>query len=70
MTQNKQLIFWFVFSVRMSDLVGIWDVSLSDGLHQVEFEHGTTTGKRVIRIDGKVITEPTSTSFTHRFINQ
>ena len=38
----------------MSDLVAVWEVSLSDGLHLVEFEHGTTTGKRVIRVDGKV----------------
>ena len=36
------------------DLVGRWEVSLSDGVHVVEFEHGTTTGKRVIRVDGKV----------------
>ncbi|KAE8748424.1 hypothetical protein FOCC_FOCC004857 [Frankliniella occidentalis] len=36
------------------DLVGAWEVTLSDGVHSVEFEHGTTTGKRVIRVDGKV----------------
>ncbi len=47
------------FSSRMShantgDLVAVWEVSLSDGMHNVEFEHGTTTGKRVVRIDGKV----------------
>ncbi|CAF1227532.1 unnamed protein product, partial [Didymodactylos carnosus] len=30
-------------------------VALSDGVHKVEFEHGTTTGKRVIRVDGKEI---------------
>ncbi|XP_076455907.1 fas apoptotic inhibitory molecule 1-like [Babylonia areolata] len=39
----------------MSDLVASWDLSLSDGIHKVEFEHGTTTGKRVIRVDGKEI---------------
>lgn len=38
----------------MSDLVATWDIALSDGIHKVEFEHGTTTGKRVIRVDGKV----------------
>ena len=38
----------------MSDLVATWDVSLPDGKHKVEFDHGTTTGKRVIRVDGKV----------------
>ncbi|UJR23683.1 hypothetical protein I4U23_026666 [Adineta vaga] len=37
----------------MSDVVGTWQVALSDGIHKVEFEHGTTSGKRVIRIDGK-----------------
>lgn len=37
-----------------NDLVAIWDVPLHDGVHRIEFEHGTTTGKRVIRIDGKV----------------
>lgn len=36
------------------DLVGVWDVALSDGVHRIEFEHGTTTGKRVICVDGKV----------------
>lgn len=39
----------------MSDLVASWDIALSDGVHKVEFEHGTTTGKRVITVDGKVI---------------
>ena len=38
----------------MSDLVAQWDVALSDGVHKIEFEHGTTSGKRVIYIDGKV----------------
>jgi len=37
-----------------SDLVAKWDVTLSDKVHRVEFEHGTTTGKRVIRVDGNV----------------
>jgi len=36
----------------MTDLVGIWEVSLSDGVHTVKFEHGTTTGKRVVIVDG------------------
>eukprot|EP00794_Sanderia_malayensis_P003233 gene3233-3713_t len=35
-----------------TDLVGVWDVSLADGIHRVQFEHGTTTGKRVIVVDG------------------
>jgi len=37
-----------------SDVVAQWDVTLSDKVHRVEFEHGTTTGKRVIRVDGQV----------------
>lgn len=37
-----------------NDLVGVWEVGLSDGVHRIEFEHGTTTGKRVISVDGKV----------------
>jgi len=39
----------------MGDTVGIWEVSLSDGVHRIEFEHGTTSGKRVVKIDGKEI---------------
>ena len=36
------------------DLVAVWDVPLPDGKHKVEFEHGTTTGKRIIRVDKQV----------------
>jgi hypothetical protein len=36
------------------DVVGAWEVPLSGHVHRIEFEHGTTTGRRVIRIDGKV----------------
>ncbi|RWS11837.1 fas apoptotic inhibitory molecule 1-like protein [Dinothrombium tinctorium] len=39
----------------MSDIAGVWDVPLSDKVHKVEFEHGTTTGKRVIRVDGEEV---------------
>ncbi|XP_053554010.1 fas apoptotic inhibitory molecule 1 isoform X2 [Bombina bombina] len=39
----------------MSDLVAVWEVALSDGVHKIEFEHGTTSGKRVIYVDGKEI---------------
>lgn len=31
-----------------------WEVPLNDGVHIIEFEHGTATGRRVVRIDGKV----------------
>ncbi|CAB3360996.1 Hypothetical predicted protein [Cloeon dipterum] len=37
----------------MDDLVASWEVPLSDGIHKIDFEHGTTTGKRAIYIDGK-----------------
>ncbi|KAL6263362.1 hypothetical protein P5V15_006157 [Pogonomyrmex californicus] len=30
-----------------------WTVPLSDGNHVVEFEHGTATGRRIVKIDGK-----------------
>lgn len=42
-----------------SHLVAYWSVPLIDGTHTVEFEHGTTSGKRVLRIDGKVSYFPT-----------
>ena len=35
-----------------TDVVATWDVALADGIHTVLFEHGTTTGKRVILLDG------------------
>ncbi|CAO2633877.1 Fas apoptotic inhibitory molecule 1 [Lemmus lemmus] len=37
----------------MSDVVAVWDVILNDGVHKIEFEHGTTSGKRVVYVDGK-----------------
>ncbi|CAH1280726.1 unnamed protein product [Diabrotica balteata] len=42
-------------SIDRSDLVAYWSVPLLDGVHTVEFEHGTTSGKRVIRVDGNEI---------------
>lgn len=39
----------------MSQVVGVWDVMLNGRMHQVEFEHGTTSGRRIIRVDGKEI---------------
>ncbi|XP_011310224.1 fas apoptotic inhibitory molecule 1 [Fopius arisanus] len=32
-----------------------WIVPLNDGNHVVEFEHGTATGRRVVKIDGKTM---------------
>lgn len=37
------------------DLVATWEVPLCDQIHKVEFEHGTTTGRRVVRLDGETI---------------
>ncbi|XP_014853663.1 PREDICTED: fas apoptotic inhibitory molecule 1-like [Poecilia mexicana] len=34
------------------DAVAVWDVALSDGVYRVEFDHGTTTGKRVVYVNG------------------
>ncbi|XP_026860527.2 fas apoptotic inhibitory molecule b [Electrophorus electricus] len=38
-----------------ADVVAMWDVSLSDGIFRIEFEHGTATGRRVIYINGKEV---------------
>ena len=37
-----------------SDRVALWEVPLQSGLYAGEFEHGTATGKRVRRMNGKV----------------
>ena len=37
------------------DDVATWDVSLPDGKHSVRFQHGTTSGRRVIIVDGKEV---------------
>jgi len=33
------------------DLVAVWEVHLADGIHMIEFEHGTTSGSRLLRVD-------------------
>jgi len=38
-----------------SDVVASWSVSLPDGIHSIKFEHGTTTGKRVVWVDNREI---------------
>ncbi|KAF1746598.1 hypothetical protein GCK72_023055 [Caenorhabditis remanei] len=35
-----------------NDRVASWNVPLRTQIHKIDFEHGTTTGKRVIRVDG------------------
>jgi hypothetical protein len=37
-----------------SDLTAVWELPLNDKVHRIEFEHGTTTGRRVVRVDGEV----------------
>ena len=37
------------------DLVAKWTVAFPQGLQTIEFEHGETTGKRVIRINGEEV---------------
>ncbi|XP_003400025.1 fas apoptotic inhibitory molecule 1 isoform X1 [Bombus affinis] len=32
-----------------------WSVPLSDGNHVIEFEHGTATGRRLVKVDGEKI---------------
>lgn len=36
---------------KYRDVVATWDIALADGKHRIQFEHGTTTGKRVIVVD-------------------
>ncbi len=36
------------------DIVARWNISLPDGKYKIEFEHGTTSGRRVIRVNDKV----------------
>lgn len=37
------------------EIVAEWRVPLAGKLHKIEFEHGTTSGKRVIWVDEKVL---------------
>ncbi|XP_073318789.1 fas apoptotic inhibitory molecule b [Pagrus major] len=37
------------------DLVAVWEVALSDGVYRIEFAHGTTTGKRVVSVNGQEV---------------
>ena len=46
------LIYLLVMTFDPGDVAAVWEVRLADGLHTVQFEHGTTSGKRVITVDG------------------
>ncbi|XP_041822600.1 fas apoptotic inhibitory molecule 1-like [Chelmon rostratus] len=37
------------------DLVAAWEVALSDGVYRIEFAHGTTSGKRVVCVNGQEV---------------
>ncbi|KAM9820397.1 fas apoptotic inhibitory molecule 1-like [Neosynchiropus ocellatus] len=34
------------------DAVASWEVELSDGVYKIQFSHGSTTGKRVVTVNG------------------
>ena len=53
-------IFFYLRSLQALEMSGNeptarWEIPLSDGSHVIEFEHGTATGKRVVRVDGKTL---------------
>ncbi|XP_034035619.1 fas apoptotic inhibitory molecule 1-like [Thalassophryne amazonica] len=37
------------------DVVAAWEVALSDGVYTVQFAHGTTTGKRIVYVNGQEV---------------
>ena len=39
------------------DVAAKWRVCTPDGVHMIVFEHGTASGKRVVRVDGKEVRE-------------
>lgn len=45
---------WGVSEMLGGDLVAVWEVALSDDVYRIEFAHGTTTGKRVVCVNGQV----------------
>lgn len=43
-----------VASYENRDVVAEWQVPIRGKLHQLEFEHGTTSGKRILWVNGQV----------------
>lgn len=39
------------------DVAAEWHVPIRGKLHKIEFEHGTTSGRRILWIDEKVLTQ-------------
>lgn len=48
------------------DLVAVWEVALSDSVYRIELAHGTTTGKRVVHVNGQVSPGVSSQRYEHR----
>ncbi|CAG7727728.1 unnamed protein product [Allacma fusca] len=42
-------------AIGNGDRVAVWEVPLNSGIYCIEFDHGTTSGKRVIRVNGKEV---------------
>ncbi|CAD5215568.1 unnamed protein product [Bursaphelenchus okinawaensis] len=38
-----------------SDVVARWSIPMSNTVYKIEFEHGTTTGKRIVRVNGREV---------------
>lgn len=38
------------------DLVASWELPYNGQVHRIEFEHGTTSGRRIVRVDDEVWT--------------
>jgi len=51
---------------QAADVRASWNISLPEGEFLVEFEHGTTSGRRLLRINGKVRTLTTLKKKTTR----
>ncbi|VDN87837.1 unnamed protein product [Brugia pahangi] len=57
-----------VDTVNKQDIVAHWSVPVHDRIYEIEFEHGTASGKRVIRVDGKVCLLKNSFLFIFLFL--
>ena len=58
----------FSMDTHPGDVAAVWDIKLADGAHKIVFEHGTTSGKRVIIVDGEevlIVTLQQITNFMH-----
>lgn len=49
----------------LGDVVAEWEVGLADGVHRVQLEHGTTSGKRVVTVDGKEVRSDAGSGSKH-----